>query len=223
MADARSPRPLIRVLLADDHALLREGLRLLIDAEPDMTVIGQTDNGLQACALAHTTSPDVVVMDLSMPDGPGIEATVRLRQECPTVRVVGLSRHTGPGYVRSLFAAGATGYVVKRSSASELVRAVRVVAAGGTYLDAVVTPLLAHDAEGREVSHAGWTEATLSGREQEVLQQIARGRSNKDIAAGLGISVKTVEYHKARSTAKLGLRSRADIVRYAISQRWMEE
>ena len=223
MADPTGAAPPIRVLLADDHALLREGLRLLIDAEPDMTVIGQAANGIEVCALAVASSPDVVVMDLSMPDGPGIEATIRLRRECPTVRIVGLSRHSAPGYVRRLFGAGATGYVVKRSSAAELVQAVRVVAAGGTYLDSVVTPLLAHDGHSGGSADPGWREATLTNREADVLQQIARGRSTKEIAATLGISVKTVEYHKARSTAKLGLRSRADIVRYAIGQRWMEE
>lgn len=223
MNEPSASAPAIRVLLADDHALLRDGLRLLIDAEPDMQVVAQAENGDEACALAHTTSPDVVVMDLSMPGSPGIDATARLRRECPAVRVVGLSRHSGAGYVRRLLSAGATGYVVKRSSASDLVRAVRVVAAGGTYLDAVVTALLPLAAPSPGASPPARSDVALTTRETGVLQQIARGYSTKEVAAALRISTKTVEYHKARCMAKLGLRSRAEIVRYAIGRRWMED
>lgn len=211
-----------RVLLADDHEVMRQGLQLLIDAEPDMRVIGHADNGVTACQLVESLTPDVVVMDLSMPGGHGIESMPQIRRACPSARVVGLSRHSDPGYVRRMLTAGATGYVVKKSSAAELVQAIRVVARGGTYLDSVVTRLLTQDTVSQDAP-GDWTDAALTGRETQVLQRIARGRSNKEIAIELSISTKTVEYHKARSCGKLQLRSRADIVRYAISQRWMEE
>ena len=212
---------MIRVLLADDHVLLREGLQLLIDGEPDLEVVDQAGSGREAVERACALKPDVVVMDVSMPDGNGIESAERIKRECPSVRIVGLSRYADPGYVRRLFKAGATGYVVKRTSAAELVQAIRVVASGGTYLDAVVTPLVADARPGGPAAQE--PRDALTERESEVLRWIARGSSNKDIAAELNISVKTVEYHKARSSAKLNLRSRADIVRYAISQGWMEE
>lgn len=222
MPDQRTVVHTITVLLADDHQLMRQGLRLLIESEPDMRVVEQADNGLDACALASAVRPDVVVMDVAMPGGHGIEATARIRATCPSVKVVALSRHCDPGYVRRMLTAGATGYVVKKSSASQLVQAIRTVAGGGTYLDSDVTQLLARDVDGASVRR-DWTEAVLTDREVDVLRRVARGRSIKEIAAELAVSGKTVEYHKARCCAKLQLKSRADIVRYAISQRWMDE
>lgn len=215
------PARVIRVLLADDHVLLRQGLQSLLDAEHDLEVVGQASSGDEALACACTLSPDVVVMDVSMPNGDGIRATANIRSACPAVRILGLSRHLDPGYVRRFLSAGASGYIVKRASAVELVQAVRAVAGGDTYLDATVAPLLADNR--REALRGAIGGTPLTAREIEVLRLIARGRSNGNIAAALGISVKTVEYHKARCAAKLGLRGRADIVRYAISQGWMEE
>jgi DNA-binding NarL/FixJ family response regulator len=216
----RPPR-VIRVVLADDHVLLRQGLQSLLDAEPDLEVVGQASSGDEAMACACTLLPDVVVMDVSMPGGDGIRATAKIRSECPAVRVLGLSRHLDPGYVRRLLSAGASGYVVKRATAVELVQAVRAVAAGATYIDAAVATPLADNTPDALRGDIGGT--PLTARETEVLRLIARGRSNRDIAATLSISIKTVEYHKARCAAKLGLRGRADIVRYAIRQGWMEE
>ncbi len=213
---------IVRVLLADDHVALRQGLELLIEAEAGMKVVGHADTGAEAIQLACTHQPDVVLMDVSMPDGNGIEATERIRRECPSVRVLGFSRHTDPGYARRLFSAGATGFVVKKISGAELIQALRVVAAGGTYLDSVMTPLMIDETFGRRPA-TPWKDGALTDREKEVLRWIARGHSNKEIAAELKISVKTVEYHKVRCSAKLQLKSRADIVRYAISQRWLEE
>jgi len=212
----------IRIIIADDHLLLREGLQVLIETEPDMTVVGQADSGGNAVRLTVAEQPDVVVMDLSMPGGDGIEATAQILRECPTVRVVGLSRHTDPGYARRLFEAGAVGYVVKKTSIVEVVRAIRVVYAGGIFVDSVMKPLLKERPFGTANARAGQP-GTLTDRETDVLRQIARGRTNKEIALDLKISVKTVEYHKSRCSAKLHLSSRADIVKYAISQRWLEE
>lgn len=216
----RPPRT-IRIVLADDHVLVRQGLQGLLDAEPDLEVVGQAGSGDEATVCACTLRPDVVVMDVSMPDGDGIRATAAIQRQCPAVRVLGLSRHLDPGYVRRFLSAGASGYVVKRATAVELVRAIRAVAAGDTYVDAAVMPLLTEHRRDGLRGEVGRTE--LTARETEVLRLIARGRSNSDVAATLGISVKTVEYHKARCAAKLGLRGRVDIVRYAISQGWMAE
>ena len=214
-------RRLIRIVLADDHVLLRQGLQSLLDAEPGLKVVGQASSGDEATACACTLLPDVVVMDVSMPNGDGIRATAKIRSECPAVRILGLSRHLDPGYVRRFLSAGASGYVVKRATAVELVRAVRAVAAGATYIDAAVAAPLADNTRDALRGDIGGT--PLTARETEVLRLIARGRSNRDVAATLNISIKTVEYHKARCGTKLGFRGRADIVRYAISQGWMEE
>ena len=127
--------PRIRIIIADDHLLLRQGLQVLIEAEPDMVVIDQADSGTSVVRLAVAQKPDVVVMDVSMPGGGGIEATAHILRDCPTVRVVGLSRHSDPGYAQRLFEAGAVGYVVKKTSVVELVKAIRVVFAGGIYVD----------------------------------------------------------------------------------------
>ena len=217
---SKNVTPRIRILIADDHLLLRQGLQVLIETEPDMVVVGQADSGKSIVRLTVAEQPDVVVMDVSMPGGDGIEATAHILRDCPTVRVVGLSRHSDPGYARRLFEAGAVGYVVKKTSVVELVKAIRVVFAGGIYVDTLMKPLLTDRPFG--VANARRPGA-LTDRETDVLRQIARGLSNKEIALDLKISVKTVEYHKARCSAKLHLGSRADIVKYAISQRWLEE
>jgi len=217
---SKNGTPRIRILIADDHLLLRQGLQVLIETEPDMVVVGQADSGKSIVRLTLAEQPDVVVMDVSMPGGDGIEATAHILRDCPTVRVVGLSRHSDPGYARRLFEAGAVGYVVKKTSVVELVKAIRVVFAGGIYVDSVMKPLLKDRPFG--VANAR-QQGALTDRETDVLRQIARGLSNKEIALDLKISVKTVEYHKARCSAKLHLSSRADIVKYAISQRWLEE
>jgi len=215
------PQRLTRIVLADDHILLRQGLQVLIDAEPDLKVVGQAGSGTEATEHVRTLLPDVVVMDVSMPDGDGIRATAHIRSHYPAVRVLGLSRHLDPGYARRLLNAGASGYVVKRTTATALIRAIRLVVQGESFIDGAVASLLAKNS--RDTRRGAMDSTDLTPREGEVLRLIARGRSNRDIAVALGISVKTVEFHKARCVAKLGLPSRADIVRYAIGEGWMEE
>ncbi len=221
MAETERPQRHIRIVLADDHILLRQGLQVLIDAEPDLEIVGQASSGTEVIEHARSLSPDLVVMDVSMPDGDGIRATAHIRSHFPAVRVLGLSRHLDPGYARRLLDAGASGYIVKRTTATALIRAIRLVDRGETYIDAAVAPLLVKKT--RDHRRGATDSSDLTPREAEVLRLIARGRSNRDIAVALGISVKTVEFHKARSVAKLGLPSRADIVRYAIGEGWMEE
>jgi DNA-binding NarL/FixJ family response regulator len=215
--------PGLRVFLADDHAIVREGLRALINAQPGMEVVGEADNGLEACEKAGDCSADVVVMDLSMPHLNGARATEQLRKKCPLVKVLALTVHEDKSYLRELLEAGASGYVLKRAAADELIRAIQTVAAGGFYLD----PNLAGKVVGSFVRKPPLSEPVPTGsineREEEVLRLVAQGYSNKEIATQLSVSVKTVETDKARSLEKLGLGSRVDLVRYALQRGWLQD
>jgi DNA-binding NarL/FixJ family response regulator len=213
----------LRVVLADDHAVVREGLKALVNAEPDMRVVGEAADGDTACRVAAELDPDVLVMDLSMPVLGGAEATVRVRRECPRVKVLALTVHEEHVYLTQLLRAGASGYVLKRAAPSELVSAVRTVAAGGTWIDpSIASTVVEGYLDAREAAEQS-PQDVLSDRERQMLIGIARGFSNKELAATHGLSVKTVETYKARVAEKLGLRSRADIVRYAARQGWLGE
>lgn len=213
----------LRIVLADDHNVVREGLKALVNAQEDMEVVGEAADGRAACERALELGPDVVVMDVSMPELSGAMATARLKQARPGIRVVALTVHEDKTYLKQLLEAGASGYVLKRAVADELIRAIRTVAGGGTYLDPVVAGKVVGGfvhgppAAGESRGHV------LSDREEEVLRLIAQGHTNKDIAARLDISVKTVETYKTRSMEKLGLGSRAEIVRYAVGRGWLAE
>jgi DNA-binding NarL/FixJ family response regulator len=211
----------LRIVLADDHAVVREGLRALVNAQPDMRVVGEAVDGEGAWRAARELSPDVLVMDLSMPVLGGAAATARVRRDCPAVKVLALTVHEEPLYLTQLLRAGASGYVLKRAAAAELVRAVRTVAAGGTYIDPSLAGVVVEGYLDARAAAEHPAQDTLSEREREVLVRIARGFSNKEIAAELGLSVKTVETYKGRMAEKLDLRSRVDIVRYAAGQGWL--
>jgi DNA-binding NarL/FixJ family response regulator len=212
----------IRVLLAEDHETVRHGLKLLIDAQPDMEVIDEVANGRLAVERSQAVKPDVLVMDVSMPELNGLMATRELKRTCRDIAIVALTRHDDEAYVQELLRAGASGYVLKRSPSIELVAAIRAAAAGGAYLD---TGLGARIAGG--LSRAAARRATISprisDREKEVLRLMALGYSNKDIGNTLDISVKTVEVHKANAMKKLGLHGRIDVVRYAVLQGWLTD
>ena len=205
----------IRVLLADDHAVVRAGVRAVIAAEADMEVVGEAADGPAALALAETLDPDVVVADISMPGMTGVELTSRLRAATPGRKVLVLTVHEDRGYLRAVLDAGAAGYVPKRAAADDLVRALRVVAGGEAYID----PILAAAAVAPSAGSTATVE--LSEREAEVVKLIARGFSNKEIATRLTLSVKTVETYKARSLEKLGVRSRVGLVQYAAERGWL--
>ena len=214
----------LRIFLADDHMVVREGLKAIVNAQPGMTVVGEAADGLSACERVPALRPDVVVMDVSMPGLTGSLATERLRRECPEVRILALTVHEDKGYVRQLLAAGAAGYILKRGASEDLIRAIWVVAAGGVYLDPAVAGQVVGGFVRRSPSAGVPAEgAPLSEREEEVAQQTAAGHSNKEIASLLKLSVKTVETYRARAMEKLGLRNRSELVRYAVQQGWLRE
>ncbi len=209
--------PPIRVLLADDHALFREGLRLILESQPDLQVVGDAASGNEAIRQARIVKPDVVVMDLTMPDGGGLEATEAIKQESPQTHVLVLTMHDTQEFFFRLLQAGASGYVVKGAHKADLLAAIRAVATGGVYL----YPTLAKKLVGDYLRQARQGEAAdqlalLTEREREVLQLLAEGQTGREIADVLVLSPATVERHRANLMAKLGLHSRAELIKYAL-------
>jgi len=203
---------MIRILLADDHALVRRGFAMILSAQPEMEIAGEAGNGREAVELAEKLKPDVVVMDVTMPELNGIEATRRLIEAAPRARVLALSMHKDAVYVREILRAGARGYLLKDSADADLLAAVRAVAKGEGYLspgvsDAVLTDYRRHVTDPLDL---------LTSREREVLQMIAEGKTNKEIATSLNLSVYTVEAHRGRIMEKLNLHSTGEMVRFAV-------
>lgn len=213
----------LRILLADDHKVVRDGLRLLIDGQRDMRVVGEAGNGKEALRQARDLKPDVVVMDLSMPELNGLQATERLKAERPEVKVVALTLHEDPNYLLQLCKAGALGYVLKRSAGDDLICAIRTVAAGGTHFDPTLAGKALKGRPGDSTRKETLNRGDLSEREKEVLILLAWGYSNKEIAGNLELSTKTVETYRVRINEKLGLRSRTEIVRFALRHGWLSE
>jgi len=213
----------LRILLADDHVTVRQGLKMLIDSQEDMTVVSEASDGTAALEQARTLRPDVIVMDISMPGMNGLVATRTLKQIQPDSVIVILTRHGDDAYLQELLRAGADGYVLKQSAASELLQAIRATAARGQYLDSALTARVTAGFLAKSGRKAQATGVSLSERESEVLRLIAAGYSNKEIAAQLELSVKTVEVHKANAARKLGLKGRIDIVKYALLQGWLSD
>jgi DNA-binding NarL/FixJ family response regulator len=205
----------IRVLIVDDHGVVAEGLKHLVAAQPDMEVIGCVEDGREAVRLAHEAGPDVVLMDLSMPELNGADATRAIVANDPKCRVIILSMYSEREYVRRAFKAGAVGYVVKRSAAKELVDAIRAAHAGQRYLSSRVADVVIEEAGGEDRDDPL---GRLSAREREVLQLIAEGRTGAEIAGRLTLSQKTVETYRARLIEKLGIRDVPGLVRFAIQR-----
>jgi Response regulator containing a CheY-like receiver domain and an HTH DNA-binding domain len=219
----RSLTKKLRIILADDHTILRQGLRALINMQSDMEVVAEAANGVEAIEKTKQVLPDVVIMDIGMPEMDGAQATGLLKRELPQIKVLALTVQEDTSYLSQMLKAGASGYVLKRAAADELINAIRMVAAGGHYLDAELTTRFVANHFSQQQVEAAEKRPALSKREQDVMRLIAWGYTNKEIAAALRISVKTVETYKARLMVKLDLRSRVDIVRYALRQGWLDE
>ena len=213
----------LKILLADDHETVREGLKVIVNAQSDMEVIAEVADGQSAVTQAVSLQPDVVVMDISMPRLNGLQAMEQIRQANPRIRVLTLTRHRDDGYLRQLLRAGASGYVLKQSRASELLQAIRAVGTGGKYIDPALTDKVVAELARKAPPAAPGPDPAISGREEEILRLVAWGYSNKEIAAKLDLSVKTVETHKANAAQKLGLRTRVDIVRFALLRGWLRD
>ncbi len=211
---------MIRLLIIDDHQLVRSGLRRLLENEEDMTVEDEAGTAYDAVRLARLHKPDVLLLDVVMPGGSGLDAIPEIREAAPDARILALSMQDDPSYVRQAFAAGASGYVLKEAADDELLAAVREVAEGGRYVDPQLgARLAAADA----VAAAETAEDPLSDREREVLRLLALGHTNQEIAQMLYLSVRTAETHRARIMQKLGLTTRAELVRYAIDHGLLAE
>ncbi len=210
----------IRVLLADDHRMMREGIRAILEREPDIEVVGEAADGREAVRLATKLCPDVVVMDVSMPLLNGIEATRRIRRDCPEVRVLVLTVHDSQEYVTQLLTAGANGYLVKRAGGQELLRAIHTVARGEVFLYPPIATVVVQDYVQRLQAGGRIAEPhKLTSREREVLQLIAEGYTNREIAELLHLSIKTVQSHRSKIMRKLGLHDRGELIKYAIQHR----
>ena len=215
---------LIRILIADDHAVLRAGLRMLLDAEPDMRVVGEAQDGREAVERVRELAPDVVLLDVTMPRAGGLDVIDEIRRTSPRTRVLMLTMHDDEGYLKKALAAGGSGYVLKRAADAELLSAIRAVYRGGTYLHQEHTRLLLEGMVDRQRAQGAMpNEPPLSPREREVLRLVALGYTNQQAAEILYLSVKTVETYRARVMAKLGLHTRAELVRYALRNGLLEE
>jgi DNA-binding NarL/FixJ family response regulator len=216
------PRKL-RILLVEDHETVRQGLKLLIDCEPDLEVVGEASDGAEALERETFSELDVVVMDISMPGMSGMVATRRLKELRPDLPIVSLTRHADQTFLEELLRAGVSAYVLKQSPHAELLRAIRAAAAGQHYIDPALTHHLAAPFASREGKRPGRAATTLSERETEVLRFVAQGHSNKEIAARLDLSNKTIEVHKANAMRKLGLAGRIQLLQYALHVGWLHE
>lgn len=214
----------LSILIADDHGIVREGIRALLDSQPDLEVVGAAENGRQAVEMVWKLKPDLVIMDVAMPDLNGIDATRQLTKDYPSLKILALSTHSDHSYVREMLRAGAAGYLLKDCYFDELLFAIRAIQAGQSYLSPAIAHLVLIDFRDGDMPAStpgrglAMSESLLTGREREVLQLLAEGHTMKEVAAELSISIKTVETHRKRISEKLGLRSISELTKYAIRE-----
>jgi DNA-binding NarL/FixJ family response regulator len=211
----------IRVTLADDHPIILSGLRSLIQAQPDLELVGEATDGLLALEMIKEQKPDVAVVDISMPDLNGLKVAQRVSQFLPSIRLIALTQHEDRAYVKQALDAGIRGYVLKRSAAENLVHAIRAVFDAGLYVDPAVAYRMFDDIPRRAGRQQSENAKALTGREIDVIKLVALGFTSKEIARQFDLSVKTVETYKSRASEKLGLKSRVEIVRFASTQGWL--
>lgn len=205
-----------RVILADDHQIIRGGLRLLLEKYPEFEVIGEAGNGREAIELARKLTPDVIIMDVAMPDLNGIQATHRIHDECPDIKIIALTAHTDKNYLTGMLQAGTSGYLLKDCAPGELVQAIRSVIQGKAYVSPDITSLIIQDYRNRTNATEATVDETLTPKEKEVLQMISEGTGTKEIAIRLQQSAKTVERLRAQIMAKLGVFTVAELTKYAV-------
>lgn len=208
----------IRVLLADDHTILRDGIRALLSDDPDFEIVGEADNGRWAVEQACALRPDVVLMDIAMPLLNGLEATRQIRHAAPETYILILTMYQNEEYIAQVLEAGASGYVLKHAAGHELIAAIRAVAQGGAFFSPAVARTLVNDYVGRLSTSEAHTVDDLTSREREILQLVAEGYTNHEIADMLGISIKTVKTHRLHLMQKLQLHDRGELIKYAISK-----
>jgi two-component system response regulator NreC len=212
----------IRVLLADDHAILRSGIRALLEDEPDLEVVGEAEDGHEVIRMAAELEPDIVLIDIAMPRLNGLEATRRIMQSNPQAKILILSMHENEEYVRQVFASGAMGYILKDAAVRELLGAIRAIYRGEVVLSPAITRLVVEDYLRWGDLQMNHLDSGLSPREREVLQLIAEGYTNSEIAGILSISIKTVQSHRTNLMRKLNLHDRGDLIKYAIQKKIIE-
>lgn len=210
----------VRILLADDHGIIREGLRSLLEKESDLEVIGEAEDGRKAMGMVSELSPDIVIMDITMPNLNGVDATHQIVNDFPKVKVIALSIHSNKRFVTDMLMAGASGYILKECLSDELVQAIRTVSEGGSYLSPRITGLVVGDYIGRlsKPADSGSRSKVLTDREHEVLQMLAEGKSTKQIALELHLSPKTIEVNRRQIMEKLDIHSVAELTKYAIRE-----
>src|ERR1700751_179795 len=207
----------IKIVVADDHAILRSGLRILINAEPDREVAGEAEDGIEAAHVIQAVNPNVAILDVTMPRSGGLDAIKEIVTRNRSTRILLLTMHEEPAYLRTALAAGAAGYVLKKSVDADLLSAIRAVYKGRTYVDSELGEILVRDAFSKDHNTGSAAGSVLSDRELQVLKLVAEGFSSREIAEQIYISTKTVETYRSRFAEKLGLKSRAQIVRYALN------
>jgi len=212
----------IRILVVDDHTLLRDGIQALLEEQQDIVIVGQAEDGREAVRLAHQLRPNVVLMDIAMPLLNGLEATRQIKREHPEINVLVLTMYDHEEYFRQLLEVGASGYIIKRAAASELVAAIRAVSRGEAVLSPAITRLLLEDYLHRDANKVETDPDALSPREREVLQLIAEGKTSREIAEIMNLSVKTVQSHRTSLMQKLDLHDRGDLIKYAIQKKIIE-
>lgn len=214
----------LKILVAEDHGTVRDGIKMIVESQDDMEIVGEAGDGRLAVELARKLKPDIVLMDISMPELNGLKAAAQLKRIIPDIKILTLTRHTDDAYLQELLRAGVSGYALKQSLSTELIRAIRIIASGKNYLDPAIRNKVFDSYGSQRNKLRGETGgAPLTERESEILRHIPLGYSNREISEKMDISVKTVEAHKTNALKKLNMSSRREIISYAILQGWMQE